>query len=190
MSKSHRLLRRTCSSAVKPEVDGCAGKPRKLLGPSLSEQTPGLKPPQNLLPRPEESVMSRSHRLLPRSGEPRCERSTGSDSNSVPKHHRLLHRTDELDGLKHQHRLLSRSCSSSAKMTKSEPLKEPSGDSRRLSLSSGLIGILAPALSPAPPVSSVKSILKFCSCFISGVKQCCVHAWFSFSALMHMIQLN
>ncbi|KAF4074331.1 hypothetical protein AMELA_G00238270 [Ameiurus melas] len=151
VSKSHRLLRRTCSSAVKPEVDGCAGKPRKLLGPSLSEQTPGLKPPQRLLPRPEENMITRSHRLLPRSGEPRCERSTGSDSNSALKPHRLLHRTDELDGLKQQHRLLGRSCSSSAKMTKGEPLKELSGDSRRLSLTSGLIGILAPALSPAPP---------------------------------------
>ncbi|MCJ8746986.1 hypothetical protein PDJAM_G00148150 [Pangasius djambal] len=161
VSKSHRLLRRTCSSAVKPEVDGCAGKPRKLLGPSLSEQMPGLKPPQRLLPRPEESVISRPHRLLPRSGsgEPRCERSTGGDSSSLLKPHRLLHRTDELDGLKHHQRLLGRSCSSSAKMTKGEPLKEPSGESRRLSLTSGLIGILAPALSPAPPPNNgAKSI--------------------------------
>lgn len=192
MSKSHRLLRRTCSSAVKPEVDGCAGKPRKLLGPSLSEQTPGLKPPQQLLPRSEDSVISRPHRLLPRSGsgEPRCERSTGGDSSSVLKPHRLLHRTDELDGLKHHQRLLGRSCSSSAKITKGELLKEPSGESRRLSLTSGLIGILAPALSPAPPVSSVKSLLKLRSCFISGVNQCCMHAWFSFSTLMHMIRVN
>lgn len=156
MSKSHRLLRRTCSSAVKPEVDGCPGKPRKLLGPSLSEQTPGLKPSQRLLPTPEESTISRPHRLLPRSGEPRCERSTGGDSSSVLKPHRLLHRTDELDGLKHHQRLLGRSCSSSAKLTKGEPLKEPSGESRRLSLTSGLIGILAPALSPAPPVSKLR----------------------------------
>ncbi|KAG7318285.1 hypothetical protein KOW79_018040 [Hemibagrus wyckioides] len=161
VSKSHRLLRRTCSSAVKPEVDGCAGKPRKLLGPSLSEQTPGLKPPQQLLLRPEDSVISRPHRLLPRSGsgEPRCERSTGGDSSSLLKPHRLLHRTDELDGLKHHQRLLGRSCSSSAKITKGELLKEPSGESRRLSLTSGLIGILAPALSPAPPPNNgAKSI--------------------------------
>lgn len=188
MSKSHRLLRRTCSSAVKPEVDGCSEKPRKLLGPSLSEQTPGLKPPQQLLTRPEE----RPHRLLPRSGsgEPRCERSTGADSSSVLKPHRLLHRTDELDGLKHHQRLLGRSCSSSAKITKGELLKEPSGESRRLSLTSGLIGILAPALSPAPPVSSLKGLLKLCSYFISGVNQCCMHASLSFSALMHMIRFN
>ncbi|XP_062873698.1 protein mono-ADP-ribosyltransferase PARP8 [Trichomycterus rosablanca] len=161
VSKSHRLLRRTCSSAVKPEVDGCVSKPRKLLGPSLSEQLQGLKPPQPLVSRPDERQVSRPHRLLPRSGsgEPRCDRSAGVDGTCVLKPHRLLNRTDELDGLKHHQRLLGRSSSSSAKMTKGETLKEPPGESRRLSLTSGLIGILAPALSQTPPPNNgAKSI--------------------------------
>uniref|UniRef100_A0A8B9JYU7 Poly [ADP-ribose] polymerase n=1 Tax=Astyanax mexicanus TaxID=7994 RepID=A0A8B9JYU7_ASTMX len=169
VSKSHRLLRRTCSSSVKPEVDGCAGKSHKLLGHSLSgeprlELPPVLKPqPHRLLPRatvkPEECGGGlRPHRLLPRSGD--------SDCGGALKPHRLLSRscsgsvrTEELDGLKHHHRLLSRSYSSSTKMGKGELPKEPAGESRRLSLTSGLIGILAPALSSTPPPNNgAKSI--------------------------------
>uniref|UniRef100_A0A672T2H6 Poly [ADP-ribose] polymerase n=1 Tax=Sinocyclocheilus grahami TaxID=75366 RepID=A0A672T2H6_SINGR len=57
MSKSHRLLRRTCSGTVKPEMDGCVGKSHKLLGHSLSsdprmEQHQPLKQPHRLLSRP------------------------------------------------------------------------------------------------------------------------------------------
>lgn len=180
VSKSHRLLRRNCSSTVKPEVDGCAGKSHKLLGHSLSveprlELPPVLKPQAHrLLPRaavkPEDCGGGlRPHRLLPRSGsgEPRCEHSGSgsggsSDGGSALKTHRLLSRscsgnvrTEELDGLKHHHRLLSRSYSSSTKMGKGELPKEPAGESRRLSLTSGLIGILAPALSSTPPVRSI-----------------------------------
>uniref|UniRef100_A0A3B1IQ69 Poly [ADP-ribose] polymerase n=1 Tax=Astyanax mexicanus TaxID=7994 RepID=A0A3B1IQ69_ASTMX len=187
VSKSHRLLRRTCSSSVKPEVDGCAGKSHKLLGHSLSgeprlELPPVLKPqPHRLLPRatvkPEECGGGlRPHRLLPRSGEPRCDHGGGggggsgtggsSDCGGALKPHRLLSRscsgsvrTEELDGLKHHHRLLSRSYSSSTKMGKGELPKEPAGESRRLSLTSGLIGILAPALSSTPPPNNgAKSI--------------------------------
>ncbi|KAL6465626.1 hypothetical protein MHYP_G00257590 [Metynnis hypsauchen] len=184
VSKSHRLLRRTCSSAVKPEVDGCASKSHKLLGHSMSgeprlELPSVLKPPAHrLLPRtavkPEDCGGGlRPHRLLPRSGsgEPRCEHSGSgsggsSDGGSALKPHRLLSRscsgsvrTEELDGLKHHHRLLSRSYSSSTKMGKGELPKEPAGESRRLSLTSGLIGILAPALSSTPPPNNgAKSI--------------------------------
>uniref|UniRef100_A0A4W4HJ56 Poly [ADP-ribose] polymerase n=1 Tax=Electrophorus electricus TaxID=8005 RepID=A0A4W4HJ56_ELEEL len=178
--KPHRLLRRTCAAMAKPEADGCAGKPRKLLGPSLSvEPPPSLKPAGRLLPRPcpvpprpDECGGPRPHRLLPRTGpgEHRCEHGPaaggGPDSGGGPKAHRLLShscsgstRTEELDGLKHHHRLLSRSYSSSSKAGKGEGPKEPSGESRRLSLTSGLIGILAPALSSTPPPNNgAKSI--------------------------------
>uniref|UniRef100_A0A4W5KYF5 Poly (ADP-ribose) polymerase family, member 8 n=1 Tax=Hucho hucho TaxID=62062 RepID=A0A4W5KYF5_9TELE len=79
------------------------------------------------------------------------------------KHHRLLSRscsgsirTEELDGLKHHHHLLSRSYSSSTKMGKDSVA--PS-EGRRLSLTSGLIGILAPSLAiPPPPNNGAKSI--------------------------------
>uniref|UniRef100_A0A8B9JZM4 Poly [ADP-ribose] polymerase n=1 Tax=Astyanax mexicanus TaxID=7994 RepID=A0A8B9JZM4_ASTMX len=140
-----------------------------LLGHSLSgeprlELPPVLKPqPHRLLPRatvkPEECGGGlRPHRLLPRSGD--------SDCGGALKPHRLLSRscsgsvrTEELDGLKHHHRLLSRSYSSSTKMGKGELPKEPAGESRRLSLTSGLIGILAPALSSTPPPNNgAKSI--------------------------------
>ncbi|XP_066509665.1 protein mono-ADP-ribosyltransferase PARP8-like isoform X2 [Hoplias malabaricus] len=190
VSKSHRLLRRTCSGAVKPEVDGCGGKPHKLLGHSLSVEPrlelPAVLKPQahRLLPRgsvkPEDCGGGgglRPHRLLPRSGEPRCDHGAGggggsegggggNDGSSALKPHRLLSRScsgnvrpEELDGLKHHHRLLSRSYSSSTKMGKGELPKEHASESRRLSLTSGLIGILAPALSSTPPPNNgAKSI--------------------------------
>ncbi|XP_064792643.1 protein mono-ADP-ribosyltransferase PARP8-like isoform X1 [Oncorhynchus masou masou] len=84
------------------------------------------------------------------------------------KHHRLLSRscsgsirTEELDGLKHHH-LLSRSYSSSTKMGKAADIFKDSvslSEGRRLSLTSGLIGILAPSLAtPLPPNNGAKSI--------------------------------
>ncbi len=173
MSKSHRLLRRTCSSTVKPEMDGCVGKSHKFLGHSLSsdprmEQHQPLKQPHRLLPRPcstavkpEDCTPLRPHKLSPRSSmaEPRCEHAAGSSDGGALKPHRLLGRscsgsvrTEELDGLKHHHRLLSRSYSSSTKMGKNDIFKEPATESRRLSLTSGLIGILAPSLSSTPKV--------------------------------------
>uniref|UniRef100_A0A671RY09 Poly [ADP-ribose] polymerase n=1 Tax=Sinocyclocheilus anshuiensis TaxID=1608454 RepID=A0A671RY09_9TELE len=171
MSKSHRLLRRTCSGTVKPEMDGCVGKSHKLLGHSLSsdprmEQHQPLKQPHRLLSRPcstavkpEDCPPLRPHKLSPRSSvaEPRCEHAAGSSDGGALKPHRLLGRscsgsvrTEELDGLKHHHRLLSRSYSSSTKMGKSDIFKEHVTESRRLSLTSGLIGILAPSLSSTP----------------------------------------
>ncbi|ROL51442.1 Poly [ADP-ribose] polymerase 8 [Anabarilius grahami] len=180
MSKSHRLLRRTCSSTVKPEMDGCVGKSHKLLGHSLSsdprmEQNQPLKQPHRLLPRPcstavkpEDCPPLRPHKLSPRSStaEPRCEHAAGSSDGGALKPHRLLGRscsgsvrTEELDGLKHHHRLLSRSYSSSTKIDKNDIFKEPVTESRRLSLTSGLIGILAPSLSSTPqPNFGAKSI--------------------------------
>uniref|UniRef100_A0A673W7B2 Poly [ADP-ribose] polymerase n=1 Tax=Salmo trutta TaxID=8032 RepID=A0A673W7B2_SALTR len=85
------------------------------------------------------------------------------------KHHRLLSRscsgsirTEELDGLKHHHHLLSRSYSSSTKMGKAADIFKDSvapSEGRRLSLTSGLIGILAPSLAtPPPPNNGAKSI--------------------------------
>uniref|UniRef100_A0A8C2C5M4 Poly [ADP-ribose] polymerase n=1 Tax=Cyprinus carpio TaxID=7962 RepID=A0A8C2C5M4_CYPCA len=176
MSKSHRLLRRTCSSTVKPEMDGCVGKSHKLLGHSLSsdprmEQHQPLKQPHRLLSRPcstavkpEDCPPLRPHRSSV--AEPRCEHAAGSSDGGALKPHRLLGRacsgsvrTEELDGLKHHHRLLSRSYSSSTKMGKSDIFKEPVTESRRLSLTSGLIGILAPSLSSTPqPNFGAKSI--------------------------------
>uniref|UniRef100_A0AAY4BNM6 Poly [ADP-ribose] polymerase n=1 Tax=Denticeps clupeoides TaxID=299321 RepID=A0AAY4BNM6_9TELE len=168
VSRSHRLLRRSCSGAVKVEVDGCVGKPHRLLGTSLSsdsrlEQSPlPLKPHRLLLrpcptptpPKPEDCPsLLRPHKLLSRScpGDPRCEHTL--------KPHRLLSRScsgnvrsEEMDGLKHHHRLLNRSYSSSTKMGRTDGLKEPTPDGRRLSLTSGLIGILAPSLSSTPPL--------------------------------------
>uniref|UniRef100_A0A673K110 Poly [ADP-ribose] polymerase n=1 Tax=Sinocyclocheilus rhinocerous TaxID=307959 RepID=A0A673K110_9TELE len=184
MSKSHRLLRRTCSGTVKPEMDGCVGKSHKLLGHSLSsdprmEQHQPLKQPHRLLSRPcstavkpEDCPPLRPHKLSPRSSaaEPRCEHAAGSSDGGALKPHRLLGRscsgsvrTEELDGLKHHHRLLSRSYSSSTKMGKSDIFKEHVTESRRLSLTSGLIGILAPSLSSTPQVRMFpRSCLGFC----------------------------
>ncbi|XP_041102974.1 protein mono-ADP-ribosyltransferase PARP8-like isoform X1 [Polyodon spathula] len=169
--KSHKLLRRTCSSAVKAE-DGCVNKSHKPLGHSLSsdpraEQTATLKPHKLLTRTCSASVKQddcaslKPHKLLSRScsGDPRCEHS------SSLKPHRLLSRscsstlrTEELDGLKHQ-KMLSRSYSSSTKVGKTELFKEPAPEGRRLSLTSGLIGMLAPALSSQPsPNYGAKSI--------------------------------
>ncbi|XP_039614430.1 protein mono-ADP-ribosyltransferase PARP8 isoform X1 [Polypterus senegalus] len=164
MTKSHKLLRRTCSSAVKTE-DGCMNKSHKPLGRSLSsdpraEQTLALKP-HKLLNRTcsasvkqDDCASLKPHKLLSRScsGDPRCEH----NNNSTLKPHKLLSRscsstirTEELDGLKH-HKLLSRSYSSNTKVGKAEPFKEHDSEGRRLSLTSGLIGILTPSISYQP----------------------------------------
>ncbi|XP_023679063.1 protein mono-ADP-ribosyltransferase PARP8 [Paramormyrops kingsleyae] len=172
VSKSHKLLRRTCSSTVKAE-DGCANKSHKPLGRSLSSdprvEHPLIPKPHKLLTRPcsvavkpDDCASLKSQKMLPRSclGEQRCEHNGG-----VLKPHRLLSRscsstirTEELDGLK-QHKLLSRSYSSNTKMGKSDLFKEPVPEGRRLSLTSGLIGILAPSLSTPPtPNYGAKSV--------------------------------
>ncbi|XP_072272783.1 protein mono-ADP-ribosyltransferase PARP8 [Pyxicephalus adspersus] len=171
ISKTHKLLRRTCSSTVKPE-DMCNPKSHRNFGRSLSsdpraEQPMGLKP-HKLLNRQcstaikqEECISLKQHKLLTRScsGDPRCEH------NSTLKPHKLLSRSyssnlrmEELDGLKN-HKLLSKSCSSAPKSSKMDLLKEPIAEGRRLSLTSGLIGILTPAASSQPaPTNNAKSV--------------------------------
>ncbi|KFP99181.1 Poly [ADP-ribose] polymerase 8, partial [Haliaeetus albicilla] len=160
ISKTHKLLRRTCSSTVKAE-DMCATKSHRTFGRSLSsdpraEQTMAIKS-HKLLNRScpaavkqEECITLKPHKLLSRScsGDPRCEH------NSTLKPHKLLSRSyssnlrmEELDGFKN-HKLLSKTYSNAPKSSKMEPFKESTiAESRRLSLTSGLIGILTPSSS-------------------------------------------
>ncbi|XP_064785701.1 protein mono-ADP-ribosyltransferase PARP8-like [Oncorhynchus masou masou] len=165
---THRLLGQSLSS-TEPRLDHgggpCPGhlplKPRRILGRPCS----ALVKPEDLRPTP--------HKLLPRlcSVDPRCEHAGGGGGSlgGGLKHHRLLSRscsgsirTEELDGLKHHHHLLSRSYSSSTKMGKAADIFKDSvspSEGRRLSLTSGLIGILAPSLAtPPPPNNGAKSI--------------------------------
>ena len=160
ISKTQKLLRRTCSSTVKTE-DVCAPKPHRTFGRSLSsdpraEQAVTTIKSHKLLNRPcpaavkqEDCLALKSHKLLTRScsGDPRCEH------NASLKPHKLLSRSysshlrmEELYGLKN-HKLLSKSYSSAPKSSKTELFKEPNAEGRRLSLTSGLIGILTPSSS-------------------------------------------
>ncbi|KAG8456648.1 hypothetical protein GDO86_002432, partial [Hymenochirus boettgeri] len=171
ISKTHKLLRRTCSSTVKAE-DGCNTKSHRNFGRSLSsdpraEQTINVKS-HKLLNRScstaikqEDCISVKQHKLLTRScsGDPKCEH------NSTLKPHKLLSRSyssnlrmEELDGLKN-HKLLSKSYSSAPKSSKMDLLKEPIAEGRRLSLTSGLIGILTPASSSqASPNNGAKNV--------------------------------
>uniref|UniRef100_G3SU39 Poly [ADP-ribose] polymerase n=1 Tax=Loxodonta africana TaxID=9785 RepID=G3SU39_LOXAF len=167
ISKTHKLLRRTCSSTVKTD-DVCTTKSHRTFGRSLSsdpraEQAVTTIKSHKLLNRPcpaavkqEDCLTLKSHKLLTRScsGDPRCEHNTNL------KPHKLLSRSyssnlrmEELYGLKN-HKLLSKSYSSAPKSSKTELFKEPNSEGRRLSLTSGLIGILTPSSSsssqPAP----------------------------------------
>ncbi|XP_012510715.1 PREDICTED: poly [ADP-ribose] polymerase 8 [Propithecus coquereli] len=160
ISKTHKLLRRTCSSTVKTD-DMCATKSHRTFGRSLSsdpraEQAMTTIKSHKLLNRScpaavkqEDCLTLKSHKLLTRScsGDPRCEHNTNL------KPHKLLSRSyssnlrmEELYGLKN-HKLLSKSYSSAPKSSKTELFKEPNAESRRLSLTSGLIGILTPSSS-------------------------------------------
>lgn len=169
VSKAHKLLRRTCSSTVKAD-DMCSAKSHRTFGRSLSsdpraEQSLATIKSHRLLGRPcpaagkpEDcvAVTLKPHKLLSRScsGDPRCEPSTG------PKPHRLLSRSyssslrvEELYGLKGQ-KLLGKACAGAPRAAKAELFQESAAEGRRLSLSSGLIGILTPTSSsssqPAP----------------------------------------
>uniref|UniRef100_A0A8C5BMC6 Poly [ADP-ribose] polymerase n=1 Tax=Gadus morhua TaxID=8049 RepID=A0A8C5BMC6_GADMO len=170
VSKSHRLLRRSCSGAVKQqaEVDGLSPGPGKSAHKLLGHPLPG-----SLRMEPAHSGPLKSHRLLGRGPCPAAikpedcpaglrlapgklfPRSCSGDPHwgGGLKAQRLLSRscsgsmkTEELDGLKHHHRLLSRSYSSSTKMGRADIFKDSVPEVRRLSLTSGLIGILAPSL--------------------------------------------
>ncbi|XP_036385812.1 protein mono-ADP-ribosyltransferase PARP8-like [Megalops cyprinoides] len=178
VSKSHKLLHRTCSGAPKAE-DGCTYKPHKApdrpaCGDPHTEPAPATPlRPHKLLPRPCPAPPTRQDGCAspkprrpppprPCPGESCCER-----AGPALRPPRLLSRScsgsvraEELDGLRH-HRLLSRSCSSSTRLGRPDPPREPvSGqEGRRLSLTSGLMGILAPSLSSPPaPNSGAKSI--------------------------------
>lgn len=171
ISKTHKLLRRTCSSTVKAE-DVCATKSHRTFGRSLSSDPRALRS-HKLLSRAcsaavkqEECITLKPHKVLNRScsGDPRCEH------NSTLKPHKLLSRSyssnlrmEELDGLKN-HKLLSKTYSNAPKSSKTEPFKESTmAESRRLSLTSGLIGILTPS-SSSPSQTAVSNIFfVFCS---------------------------
>lgn len=169
ISKTHKLLRRTCSSTVKAE-DTCVTKSHRTFGRSLSsdpraEHTMTIKSHKLLnhscsaAIKQDECITLKPHKLLsrPGSGDTRCEH------NSTLKPHKLLSRSyssnlrmDELDGLKN-HKLLSKSYSSAPKSSKMELFKEPTiAEGRRLSLTSGLIGILTPS-SSSPSQSAVRN---------------------------------
>lgn len=180
--KSQKLLKRNCSNSAKVE-DGCDSKPHKPIGRSFSsdprtDQTNSSKP-HKLLSRScsatmrlDENLPLKSHKLLSRtcSGDTRCEH------NSAPKPHKLLSKscsstlkTEDTDGLKH-HKLLSRSYSSNAKVGKTELCKEPTSEGRRLSLTSGLIGILAPSSSSQPTVRTYLIVISLFSLGVNSVK--------------------
>ncbi|XP_075581681.1 protein mono-ADP-ribosyltransferase PARP8-like isoform X1 [Pelecanus crispus] len=159
ISKTHKLLRRTYSNTVKAE-DMCATKSHRTFGRSLlsdprAEQTIAIKSHKLLnhscsAAVKQECITLKPHKLLSRScsGDPRCEH------NSTLKPHKLLSRSyssnlrmEELDGLKN-HKLLSKTYSNAPKSSKMEPFKESTiAEGRSLSLTSGLIGILAPSSS-------------------------------------------
>lgn len=141
-AKSHRTFGRSLSSDPRAEQAMSTIKSHKLLGrpcPSAGKQ--------------EDCLTLKSHKLLTRScsGDPRCEHNTNL------KPHKLLSRSyssnlrmEELYGLKN-HKLLSKSYSSAPKTSKMEHFKEPNAEGRRLSLTSGLIGILTPSSSSSQP---------------------------------------
>lgn len=177
ISKTHKLLRRTCSSTVKTE-DACAPKAqhpsfgRSLSSDPRAEQAPPTLKPHKLLARPcpaaakqEDGLALKPHKLLARScsGDPRCEH------GATLKPHKLLSRSysshmrmDELYGLKN-HKLLGKPPASAPKAAKSELCPEPAAaatEGRRLSLTSGLIGILTPSSSSSsqPAANGAKCI--------------------------------
>uniref|UniRef100_A0A8D2ITP3 Poly [ADP-ribose] polymerase n=1 Tax=Varanus komodoensis TaxID=61221 RepID=A0A8D2ITP3_VARKO len=174
ISKTHKLLRRTCSSTVKAE-NTCVTKSHRTFGRSLSsdpraEHTMTIKSHKLLnhscsaAIKQDECITLKPHKLLSRScaGDMRCEH------NSTLKPHKLLSRSyssnlrmDELDGLKN-HKLLSKTYSSAPKSSKMELFKEPTiAEGRRLSLTSGLIGILTPSSSSpsqSTPTYGAKSV--------------------------------
>uniref|UniRef100_A0A663F6T1 Poly [ADP-ribose] polymerase n=1 Tax=Aquila chrysaetos chrysaetos TaxID=223781 RepID=A0A663F6T1_AQUCH len=137
-TKSHRTFGRSLSSDPRAEQT-MAIKSHKLLNRSCPAAV-----------KQEECITLKPHKLLSRScsGDPRCEH------NSTLKPHKLLSRSyssnlrmEELDGFKN-HKLLSKTYSNAPKSSKMEPFKESTiAESRRLSLTSGLIGILTPSSS-------------------------------------------
>ncbi|KAG5280776.1 hypothetical protein AALO_G00063910 [Alosa alosa] len=162
--KPHRLLPRPCSASA------------STLKPDDCSSPPPLPPPRphKPLPRSCSGDPHADHNLgeSPGGGGGGGSGGGGGGMGSALKPHRLLSRScsgsmrvaEELDGLRHHHRLLSRSCSSSTRVGRADPFGKDSGTAgdggggggggggRRLSLTSGLIGILAPSLASTPAV--------------------------------------
>uniref|UniRef100_A0AAZ3SIZ4 Poly [ADP-ribose] polymerase n=1 Tax=Oncorhynchus tshawytscha TaxID=74940 RepID=A0AAZ3SIZ4_ONCTS len=175
VSKSHRLLSRTYTSTAKQqvEVDGCGPGTKtthRLLGLSLSSGDPRMdhgggpgplpfKPhrlgrPCMAVVKPED-LRPAPHKLLPRScsGDPRCEHA------GVLLPHQCLHVTSGRTASS-MPSCYCRSYSSSTKMGKAADIFKDSvslSEGRRLSLTSGLIGILAPSLATPTPVTFIMS---------------------------------
>uniref|UniRef100_A0A8C4M6S2 Poly [ADP-ribose] polymerase n=1 Tax=Equus asinus asinus TaxID=83772 RepID=A0A8C4M6S2_EQUAS len=156
---SHRTFGRSLSSDPRAEQAVTTIKSHKLLTRPCSATV-----------KQEDCLSLKSHKLLTRScsGDPRCEH------NANLKPHKLLSRSyssnlrmEELYGLKN-HKLLSKSYSSAPKSSKTEPFKEPNAEGRRLSLTSGLIGILTPSSSSSsqPALDLIISL----SCFIQTIE--------------------
>lgn len=142
----------------------CAPKSHRTFGRSLSsdpraEQAVATIKSHKLLARPcpaaikqEDCGTLKPHKLLTRScsGDPRCEHSAGL------KPHKLLNRSyssslrvEEFYGLK-SHKLLGKAAPGAPK-SRPELFQEPGAEGRRLSLTSGLIGILTPSSASAQP---------------------------------------
>lgn len=160
ISKTHKLLRRTCSSAVKAE--DCTPKAPRPFGRSLSsdpraEQAVSTLKSHKLLarpcpatPRPEDCAPLKPHKLLTRScsGDPRYEPG-GKPQRLLGRSYPSGLRVEELYGLK-AHRLLGKAPAGPPKASRTESGPEPS-EGRRLSLTSGLMGILTPSSSQPTP---------------------------------------
>lgn len=97
-------------------------------------------------PRPEDCAPLKSHKLLTRScsGDPRCEPG-GKPQRLLGRSYPSGLRVEELYSLK-AHRLLGKAPAGAPKASRTESGPEPS-EGRRLSLTSGLMGILTPSSS-------------------------------------------
>uniref|UniRef100_A0A8C7CMP5 Poly [ADP-ribose] polymerase n=1 Tax=Oncorhynchus kisutch TaxID=8019 RepID=A0A8C7CMP5_ONCKI len=165
---THRLLGQSLSSTVKQQVEAEVPGTKtthRLLGQSLSStvkqqveaEVPGTKT---------------THRLLGQSLSSTVKQQVEAEVPGTKTTHRLLGQSlsstvkqqveAEVPGTKTTHRLLGQSYSSSTKMGKAADIFKDSvspSEGRRLSLTSGLIGILAPSLAtPPPPNNGAKSI--------------------------------
>lgn len=178
-TKSHRTFGRSLSSDPRAEQT-MAVKSHKLLNRSYSAAV-----------KQEECIALKPHKLLSRScsGDPRCEH------NSTLKPHKLLSRSyssnlrmEELDGLKN-HKLLSKAYSNAPKSSKMEPFKESTiAESRRLSLTSGLIGILTPS-SSSPAQAAVRNNLFYSAYFPPVVFQTCSYSYYANALILTLVNI-
>uniref|UniRef100_A0A8C7CAT2 Poly [ADP-ribose] polymerase n=2 Tax=Oncorhynchus kisutch TaxID=8019 RepID=A0A8C7CAT2_ONCKI len=187
VSKSHRLLGQSLSSTVKQQVEAEVPGTKtthRLLGQSLSStvkqqveaEVPGTKTTHRLLGQSLSSTVKQqveaevpgtktTHRLLGQSLSSTVKQQVEAEVPGTKTTHRLLGQSlsstvkqqveAEVPGTKTTHRLLGQSLSTADIFKDSVSPSE----GRRLSLTSGLIGILAPSLAtPPPPNNGAKSI--------------------------------